>query len=140
MNVLMRLITGSERRRRERYPDYAPQHWGTAELGEVPVQGRLLAAGNTAYFEAVMDYPMGPELYRNIALDRTHRVKLMSKDTGGFVANRKLGHRYEPVYRIALYLNLGTDAAPAYAPPQLVWALASQFDTWLAASGARPVG
>jgi hypothetical protein len=106
--------------------DYQPK---VVTFDQLTVTGQMLVDACRHYHEATLDYMIGLGLYRQIRLDRDdHRVRLVSLDTLGTVANRAQGHRVENIYEVAAQLRVGQ--FNVFSTVCLMPVLASDFDVW----------
>jgi len=101
---------------------------------EFKVSGESLIGATVNYHEATMNYAIGAGLYRQIRLDRSdHRVRLISLDQLGTIANKSQGHRTEAVYTVAVQARVGH--FDVFSTVFMMPVLASDFDQWLGAAG-----
>ncbi|SRR6266700_750985 len=111
--------------RRTDEPDYRPV---PPMFDEFSVGGEALVEASRNYHDATLGWMMGLGWYRQIRMDLSHAVKLLSVDSGA-TRNRARGHRREDIYTVAVRLNLGGDGGHA-TTSQIMPILSSDFDKW----------
>lgn len=126
--------------------DYRPLYIEHRMFAQFGVLGQDIVEASERYHNATNQWMFGLGVFRNIAIDRVHLVRLINFDTGTVMDRTRNGGR-NFIYRISTQLNLGEGVeidvripalssgpmekkVPLYTNAQLGSVLASDFDRW----------